>query len=171
MFLIPFELTQNTVIPLLVIIIGLLVTIFYLLYRFGRSGKKRKHLKVRESERQPDFECPRCGAHVDAETPVCLECGAEFEDEIYSCPVCGTGVSTHDESCPDCEEVFVVTDRDFECPICRTPVDKHDKECKKCGATFWSPVKKSADYDPREEEEKNGKIETSLIEIVGDEED
>ncbi len=169
MFLVPFELSSTTVVPFLVMIIGLLIIIFYLLYRYEGSGKKRKHLKVRESERQPDFECPRCGAHVDAETPVCLECGAEFEDEVYSCPVCGTGVSTHDESCSECEEVFVVTERDFECPTCRAPVDKHDKECKKCGASFWSPVKRSSDYDPKKEEKKSSRIDPSQIEIVGDE--
>ncbi len=171
MFLIPSQFAQANVIPLLVIIIGLLITIFFLLYRYNWTGKKKKHKKGSEGQRRPDFECPRCGAHVDAKTPVCLECGAEFQDEVYSCPVCGTGVSTHDEECPECSETFVVTEREFECPICHAPVDQHDTECKKCGATFWSAVKRSADYKPEDSEKKNGRIDSSLIEIVGGEED
>ncbi len=171
MFLISLDLDASLVIPLVVVVIGLFMIIFYLLYRYERAGKKKKLFKVRDSERQLDFECPRCGAQVDAKTPKCVECSAEFEEEIFSCPVCGIAVSSNDDYCPECGEIFVVTEREYECPVCHVPLDKHHKECLKCGAKFWSPVKRSTDYYTKDEEIKRKKIDPSLIEVVGDEED
>lgn len=152
--------------PLLLVIISFGLIIFYLLYKYEGWGQKR-HVKVRESIRQDDFECPRCGELVDAETTVCPECNAEFETDIYGCPVCGTTVNKDHEECPDCGEGFVVEEPEFECPNCGKPVDQFDTECDSCGASFWSPVKRSA-VEKEEEEDQVKKIDPSKVEIIHD---
>ncbi len=104
--------TGGNTLPLLVMIIGLAITLIYLLYRYeGRKQKPKKNLKIRESVRQEEFECPRCGKHVDGDTYACPGCGAEFENDTFLCPVCATMVSEDDERCPECDEVFIVQER------------------------------------------------------------
>jgi len=154
---------QPIFIPFIVVIVGFLIAIIYLMITHSKT-KKNMEFKVRESQRQKDFECPRCGAHVDEETSVCPECNAEFEVDAFACPVCDTIVSKDAEECPECGEAFIIEKKGYECPECGTPVDKFDQECFDCGATFWSPVRRSGeDLSPSGEEE--GKIELHRVEI------
>ncbi|MFO7990791.1 MAG: zinc ribbon domain-containing protein [Thermoplasmata archaeon] len=164
------------IIPFAVVIIGLVLVIIYLLVKQNRSKgilapKKHKEIKVRESLRQDDFECPRCGAIVDGDTSLCHECGAEFETDNYLCPVCGTVVTKDDESCPECEEPFIVVEDEdrFECHECGARVDQFDKECERCGARFWSPVKKKKKSSINIDEEGPKKISPDLVDVVGHE--
>ncbi len=152
--------------PLLLVIISFGIIIVYLLYEYETWGRK-KHTKVRESYRQSNNECQRCGALVDDESPTCPECDAEFETDIYGCPVCGTTVDGEHEECPDCGESFINEEKEFECPHCAQPVDRFDTECDSCGASFWSPVKKTNDQDEKEEPQPK-KIDSYKIEIIDD---
>ncbi len=152
---------------MIVIVVGLSITLIYLLYYYETDKKSpKKELKVRESVRQDDFECPRCGEHVDGETPRCYGCGAEFEMDTFLCPVCGIVVSRDEEECSECGEKFIVEERDFECPECGNPVDEYSNECKKCDARFWSPVKRSNSDIVKKEDEGPKKLDPSIIEIL-----
>lgn len=149
--------------PLMVVIISLSLIIIYLIYRY-ETGEK-KHLRVRESERQEEFECPRCGTFVDSDVSTCPECNAEFETDIFSCPVCGTTVSEDHQECPECSESFIFEEPEFKCPECNANVDQFATECEECGAEFWSPVKEGSMGDEDEDEEDN-KLESHKIEII-----
>ncbi len=165
----PLLSTGETILPLIVMVIGLSITLIYLLYRYeGKKITKRKNLKVKKSVRQEEFECPRCGENVDGETHACPGCGAEFEKDTFLCPVCGIVVSDDDDKCPDCGEVFIAEEREFECPDCGKSVDQYARECKACGASFWSPVKRSHRDIKGEEETNDGKLDASIIEILED---
>ncbi len=158
------SLINGMTLPLIIIAAGFFVIILYLTYKHSNLGDK-KHLRVRESERQEEYECPRCGTFVDSEAPECPECGAEFEFDIFTCPVCATTVDKDEEECQECGEKFYVEERDYECPECGKPVDEYATECEACGAEFWSPVQKSSS-DIGEEEDK--KLDSEQIDIVED---
>ncbi len=160
---------EGNTLPLIVMVIGLSITLIYLLYRYeGKEDKNKKEIKVRESVRQKEFECPRCGEHVDGETRACPGCGAEFERDTFLCPVCGTIVSEGDDKCHECGEIFVVEEKEFECPECHKSVDRYAKECKACGARFWSPVRRSHEDLSVSEEEEDRMIGVSDIELIED---
>ncbi len=154
-------------------IIGLLITIFYLLYvyeGYGRETVEKKDNKRIDRSRKGEFECPRCHGHVDADSTICMDCGAEFETDRYSCPLCGVEVSDDDEVCPECGEPFIVDEKEYVCPTCKAPVDVYATECKECNSKFWSPVKRyKTDLAVDKKEDK--KIDPNLIEIVGDDQD
>ncbi len=173
MFVEPLVITATTAVPFIVMIAGLLITIFYLLYIYEGGGSevtdKRESVR-RDRLEKGEFECPRCRAHVDASSRVCLDCGAEFEMDRYSCPSCGVEVAHDDGSCPECNEPFVVDGKEFVCPVCKEHVEMHSTRCDACGAGFWSPVKKYT-RDLTVEEEKTKKIDPSFIEIIGEDQD
>lgn len=53
------------------------------------------------------FECPACGAEVDAAAAKCPSCGAVFmEGTEVGCPSCGATVPADATSCPECGTVF-----------------------------------------------------------------
>lgn len=162
---------RPVIVPLVAVVVGLILTIIYLLYSFGdwEDQTEKRYTKVRESQRQEDFECPRCGARVGSDVDKCPKCSAEFEPETYSCPVCGAIVSAEAEECPECEETFIVEEREFECPECGTAVNEYATECHECGASFWSPVRRSEEH-LEAMEEKDKKVDPSIIEIVDYEE-
>ena len=151
--------------PLIVMVVGLIITLLYLIYRYEAKGKQKKTYKVRESVRQEDFECPRCGKHVDGDTHACPGCGAEFEKDTFLCPVCGSLISGDEETCPECGELFKVEEPDYQCPDCGKSVDQYARECKACGSKFWSPVKPS-DPKPKKELPELKKADRSSIDIV-----
>ncbi|MFO8110304.1 MAG: zinc ribbon domain-containing protein [Thermoplasmata archaeon] len=153
--------------PLIVMVIGLFITLMYLIYRYEAKEKlKRKTYKVRESERQEDFECPRCGEYVDGDTHACHGCGAEFEKDTFLCPVCGTVISGDEDVCPECGEIFVMEENEFECPDCGKSVDEFARECRACGSSFWSPVKRSMHEPETPEEPEKKKIDASEIDVI-----
>ncbi len=173
MFPLSLEVTRTTAVPFIVMIIGLLITIYYLLYvhtRFQGDNEVKKDSVKSISLKSGEFECPRCRAHVDADSALCMDCGAEFEMDKFSCPVCGVEVSHEDETCPECKETFIVDEKKYVCPICKAPVDVYSNECKECNSKFWSPVRRY-EKDHSVKEKKDKKINPDLIEIVGDDQD
>ena len=96
---------------------------------FGRKDKK--------------FQCPKCGADVDAHAGSCPHCGARFEKGGFECPKCKTQVSYNALECPSCGERFEGAES-YACPECGALVKATSKRCPDCGAKFWSPIKPSA---------------------------
>lgn len=56
------------------------------------------------------FECPQCGARVEATASVCPKCGVLFAEEgaeMFECPACKALVSIDATTCPGCGAIFV----------------------------------------------------------------
>ena len=56
------------------------------------------------------FECPECGATVEASATSCPKCGVLFAEEgaeMFQCPACNTLVSVDATTCPGCGAMFV----------------------------------------------------------------
>lgn len=56
------------------------------------------------------FECPVCGAQVEASANLCPSCGAQFAEEApadkFECPLCGASVDASATKCPNCGVEF-----------------------------------------------------------------
>jgi hypothetical protein len=52
------------------------------------------------------YDCPDCGATLEANATSCATCGATFSEEIFECPVCGSEVPENANECPKCGEEF-----------------------------------------------------------------
>ncbi len=104
----------------------------------------KKAIAIVKPERKKTlpFMCPRCGAEVDATSPVCPKCGAHFLIGIYTCGNCGGRVSADDEVCPHCGTSFYTGKERYFCPECGAEVEKDATYCEKCHSTFWSPIKR-----------------------------
>jgi len=67
---------------------------------------------VREGQAEPtEFECPVCGARVEASATQCPGCGAQFAEEEpqpekFECPLCGASVDASATKCPSCGVEF-----------------------------------------------------------------
>lgn len=63
-----------------------------------------------KAEELATFQCPECGATVDADASSCSSCGvgfAEAEGEAqFQCPECGTIVDAAAATCPGCGAIF-----------------------------------------------------------------
>lgn len=162
--------------PFAVMIVGLFLVIIYLLYVYkGMEKESESSTFKKKVKREPEvniseYECPRCRAWVDSISSRCPQCSAEFENDKFSCPICGEEVSHEDDICPGCNKEFISEKKDYECPLCRAPVESYSTECSECNSTFWSPVRRyTKDIDKIEK--KNKKLDPSLIEIVGEDQD
>lgn len=65
--------------------------------------------EVVDAEEAATFECPSCGADVDADAATCPNCGVEFEEEEaleFECPVCGSSVASDADTCSNCGVKF-----------------------------------------------------------------
>ena len=72
---------------------------------------------------EEEYECPSCGAGVNADDIKCDKCGAEFADEDL-------------ETAPHPPPPAKSSEEVFECPSCGARVGKDDTKCGKCGAEF-----------------------------------
>lgn len=108
------------------------------------------------------FECPECGARVQASASSCPKCGVLFAEEgaeMFQCPACNTLVSVDAKSCPGCGAIFVEPEaeevlvappkKDLEPPIAKvTEPLAPPKPIKELEAEGPAP--------PEPEEEKKG---------------
>jgi tetratricopeptide (TPR) repeat protein/Zn finger protein HypA/HybF involved in hydrogenase expression len=57
-----------------------------------------------------EFECPVCGARVEADATQCPGCGAQFAEEApaekFECPLCSAQVDANAARCPSCGVEF-----------------------------------------------------------------
>ena len=75
-----------------------------------------------------------------------------FEDEMreYECPGCGAIVNAGMDACPECGEAFEV--EEFRCPECSEEIEKDATMCDSCGAEFEMPEKVEEGEEEEEEE-------------------
>ncbi len=53
------------------------------------------------SQSEPQINCPKCGASIDADSKFCPECGEKI---LRVCPKCGASVTPRQKFCPECGE-------------------------------------------------------------------
>ena len=73
-----------------------------------------------------EFECPVCGARVEADATQCPGCGAQFAEEAppdkFECPLCGAEVDANAARCPSCGVEFEEEAQEAEpAPEARAP--------------------------------------------------
>ena len=81
--------------------------IFEDIKNISRNGESA----VEEEAAAPtEFECPVCGARVEASATECPGCGAQFAEEApaekFECPLCGAQVDANAARCPSCGVEF-----------------------------------------------------------------
>lgn len=63
-----------------------------------------------ETAEATEFECPVCGARVEADATQCPGCGAQFAEEApaekFECPLCSAQVDANAARCPSCGVEF-----------------------------------------------------------------
>jgi hypothetical protein len=93
------------------------------------------------------FDCPGCGAELDADASFCPSCGEdvsdydptdedETEEGLTECPSCGGEVEPEDSFCAGCGENLDAHRGDDglgACPSCGTDVEAADSFCPGCG--------------------------------------
>ena len=74
-----------------------------------------------------------------------------FEEEMreYECPGCGAIVNAGMDACPECGEAFEV--EEFRCPECSEEIEKDATMCDSCGAEFEMPEKVEEGEEEEEE--------------------
>ena len=87
-----------------------------------------------------------------------------FEEEMreYECPGCGAIVNAGMDACPECGEVFEV--EEFRCPECSELVEKDATICDSCGAEFEMPEQAEEGEEEEEEGEEEVEGEPEAIE-------
>ncbi len=90
------------------------------------------------------FDCPGCGATLDADVNFCPDCGEDVSDYpdaaesdgLDACPSCGADVDDDDNFCVSCgEDLATHRGGDVDqCPDCGANVDEDDTFCAGCGA-------------------------------------
>ena len=98
-----------------------------------------------DADDETAFDCPGCGASLDADVNFCPDCGEDVgalpaDDaaaDLDACPSCGADVDADDNFCVQCGENLDAHRGSgvlAECPDCGTDVDDDDAFCVGCGA-------------------------------------
>ncbi|MEW5936294.1 MAG: zinc-ribbon domain-containing protein [Candidatus Thermoplasmatota archaeon] len=89
-----------------------------------------------EKDAALEFECPECGAALDADASACSRCGVRFIEEMrFTCPECGAVLESSARKC-SCGVVFVDSEQEVSCPLCGAVQSMEARRCAGCGAEF-----------------------------------
>lgn len=104
-----------------------------LIERVKQIGEEVEASESREGAR---FQCPACGAIVDASAATCPKCNATFAEE--------TGGAE-------------VAESQFQCPVCESVIDHKADSCPKCGVQFTADEEEAKPEKEETERAKDGR--------------